>query len=220
MQAKLNHDLGAILRRVGVVPVLTIDKLEHAIPLARALAAGGLNVLEITLRTGVAIEAIREMVRNVPGSVIGAGTVLTPEQGAAAMGQGARFLVSPGMTPRLIDAANGWPVPFLPGVATASEAMALADMGYRVLKFFPAEPAGGTAALKAIGAPLADLMFCPTGGISASNAATYLALSNVAAVGGSWVAPAKLVASGDWAAITALAREASCLRAVGLEQRS
>ena len=214
MQAKLNHDLGGVLRRVGVVPVLTIDKLEHAVPLARALVAGGLNVLEITLRTGAAIEAIREMVRNVPGAIIGAGTVLSPEQAAAAMSQGARFLVSPGMTPRLIDAANAWPIAFLPGVATASEAMSLADMGYRVLKFFPAEPAGGTAALKAIGAPLSDLMFCPTGGISSANAATYLALPNVAAVGGSWVAPAKAVAAGDWSAITVLAKEAAELRVV------
>ncbi len=214
MQAKLNHDLGSVLRRVGVVPVLTIDKLEHAVPLARALVAGGLNVLEITLRTGAAIEAIREMVRNVPGAIIGAGTVLRPEQAAAAMSQGARFLVSPGMTPRLIDAANAWPIAFLPGVATVSEAMSLADMGYRVLKFFPAEPAGGTAALNAIGAPLSDLMFCPTGGISAGNAATYLALPNVAAVGGSWVAPANLVAAGDWAAITVLAKEAAELRVV------
>ncbi len=214
MQAKLNHDLGGVLRRVGVVPVLTIDKLEHAVPLARALVAGGLNVLEITLRTGAAIEAIREMVRNVPGAIIGAGTVLSPEQAAAAMSQGARFLVSPGMTPRLIDAANAWPIAFLPGVATASEAMSLADMGYRVLKFFPAEPAGGTAALKAIGAPLSDLMFCPTGGITSANAATYLALPNVAAVGGSWVAPAKAVAAGDWSAITVLAKEAAELRVV------
>ena len=214
MQAKLNHDLGGVLRRVGVVPVLTIDKLEHAVPLARALVAGGLNVLEITLRTGAAIEAIREMVRNVPGAIIGAGTVLSPEQAAAAMSQGARFLVSPGMTPRLIDAANAWPIAFLPGVATASEAMSLADMGYRVLKFFPAEPAGGTAALKAIGGPLSDLMFCPTGGISAANAATYLALLNVAAVGGSWVAPGKAVAAGDWSAITVLAKAAAEMRVV------
>ena len=212
MQTKLNRDLGAVLRRVGVVPVLTIDKLEHAVPLARALVAGGLNVLEITMRTGVALEAIRDMVRNVPGAIIGAGTVLTPEQGAAAMAHGARFLVSPGMTPRLIDAANAWPVAFLPGVATASEAMALSDMGYNVLKFFPAEPAGGTAALKAIGAPLADITFCPTGGIDAAKAPAYLALPNVAAVGGSWVAPAKLVAGGDWSAITALAKEAAALR--------
>ena len=212
MQTKLNRDLGAILRRVGVVPVLTIDKLEQAVPLARALVAGGLNVLEITMRTGAALDAIRDMVRNVPGAIIGAGTVLTPEQGAAAMAHGARFLVSPGMTPRLIDAANAWPVPFLPGVATASEAMALSDMGYNVLKFFPAEPAGGTAALKALGAPLADIIFCPTGGIDAAKAPAYLALPNIAAVGGSWVAPAKLVASGDWSAITALAKEAASIR--------
>ena len=212
MQTKLNRDLGAILRRVGVVPVLTIDKLEQAVPLARALVAGGLNVLEITMRTGAALDAIRDMVRNVPGAIIGAGTVLTPEQGAAAMAHGARFLVSPGMTPRLIDAANAWPVPFLPGVATASEAMALSDMGYNVLKFFPAEPAGGTAALKALGAPLADIIFCPTGGIDAAKAPAYLALPNIAAVGGSWVAPSKLVASGDWSAITALAKEAASIR--------
>jgi len=213
MQSKLNHGLAATLRNVGVVPVLTIDRVDQAVPLARALVEGGLNVLEITLRTGVALEAIGEMVRAVAGAVIGAGTVLTPEQGAAAMAHGARFLVSPGMTPRLIEAASAWPVPFLPGVATASEAMALADMGYRVLKFFPAEPAGGTAALKAIGAPLADLVFCPTGGIDAAKAPAYLALPNVVAVGGSWVAPAKAVAGGDWTAITALAREASRLRA-------
>ncbi len=213
MQSKLNQSLATTLRKVGVVPVLTIDRVDQAVPLARALVEGGLNVLEITLRTGVALEAIREMARAVAGAVIGAGTVLTPEQGAAAMAHGARFLVSPGMTPRLIEAASAWPVPFLPGVATASEAMALADMGYRVLKFFPAEPAGGTAALKAIGAPLADLMFCPTGGIDAAKAPGYLALPNVAAVGGSWVAPANAVAGGDWAAITALAREASRLRA-------
>ncbi len=212
MQAKLNAGLAATLRRVGVVPVLTIDKVEQAVPLARALVAGGLTTLEITLRTGTALEAIREMVRGVPGAVIGAGTVLTPDQGAAAMAHGARFLVSPGMTPRLIEAAAAWPVPFLPGVSTASEAMALADMGYRVLKFFPAEPAGGTAALKALGAPLADLVFCPTGGIDAAKAPSYLALPNVAAVGGSWVAPAKAVAAADWSAITALAAAAAKLR--------
>ena len=212
MQARLNHSLGATLRKVRVVPVLTIDRLDHAVPLARALVEGGLNVLEITLRTGVAFDAIREMVRGVPGAIIGAGTVLTPEQGASAMAHGARFLVSPGMSPRLIEAAEAWPVPFLPGVATASEAMALSDMGYRVLKFFPAEPAGGTAALKALGAPLSDLVFCPTGGIDEAKAPAYLELANVAAVGGSWVAPAKAVAAGDWTAITTLARQAANLR--------
>ena len=209
MQPRLNHGLEAVLRRVRVVPVLTIDKLEDAVPLAKALVAGGLDVLEITLRTKAALAAIREMVRHVPGAMIGAGTVLTPAQGADAMAHGSRFIVSPGMTPGLIEAASAWPVPFLPGVATASEAMALADMGYRVLKFFPAEPAGGTAALKALGAPLSDLVFCPTGGIDAVKAASYLALPNVAAVGGSWVAPAKLVAAGDWAGITALASATS-----------
>ena len=213
MQAKLNQGLIATLRKAVVVPVLTIDRVEQAVPLARALVAGGLNVLEITLRTPTALDAIREMVRGVPGAIVGAGTVLDPEQGARAMANGARFLVSPGMSPRLVEAAAAWPVPFLPGVATASEAMALADMGYRALKFFPAEPAGGTAALKALGAPLADLVFCPTGGIDAAKAPAYLALPNVAAVGGSWVAPAKAVAAGDWDAITGLAAEASRLRA-------
>lgn len=213
MQAKLNEGLATLLRKVCVVPVLTIDRVEQAVPLARALVDGGLHVLEITLRTGVALQAIGEMVRSVPGALVGAGTVLTPEQGAAAMAHGARFLVSPGMTPRLIEAATAWPVPFLPGVATASEAMALCDMGYRVLKFFPAEPAGGAAALKALGAPLPGVAFCPTGGIDAVKAAAYLALPNVAAVGGSWVAPAQAVANGDWAAITALAGAASRMRA-------
>lgn len=212
MQQRLNQGLAAVLRKVGVVPVLTIDKLEQAVPLARALVAGGLNVLEITLRTDTALASIREMVRALPDAVIGAGTVLTPEQAASAMSSGARFLVSPGMTPRLVDAAAAWPVPFLPGVATASEAMALSDMGYRMLKFFPAEPAGGVAALKALGAPLANLAFCPTGGIDAAKAAAYLALPNVAAVGGSWVAPARAVAAGDWGTITALAKAAAGLR--------
>ena len=212
MQARLNQGLAATLREAVVVPVLTIETVAQAVPLARALVDGGLAVLEITLRTPTALEAIREIVRAVPGAIVGAGTVLTPDQGAAAMAHGARFLVSPGMTPRLIEAASAWPVPFLPGVATASEAMALADMGYAVLKFFPAEPAGGTAALKAIGAPLSDIVFCPTGGIDAAKAPAYLALANVAAVGGSWVAPAKAVSTGDWAAITDLARAASRLR--------
>lgn len=211
MQQRLNNSLEAVLRRVGVVPVLTIERIQDAVPLAQALVAGGLNVLEITLRTKDALAAIREMVRHVPGAMIGAGTVLNPQQGADAMAHGSRFIVSPGMTPNLIEAASAWPVPFLPGVATASEAMALADMGYRVLKFFPAESAGGAAALKALGAPLGNLVFCPTGGIDAAKAPSYLALPNVAAVGGSWVAPAKLVAAGDWAAITALAKDARSL---------
>ena len=138
--------------------------------------------------------------------------MLTPEHGADALTAGARFIVSPGMTPRLLEAAERWPVPFLPGAATASEAMALSDLGYSVLKFFPAEAMGGAVALKALAAPLPEIHFCPTGGIDATNAATYLALPNVAAVGGSWVAPAKLAARQDWAGITALAEAAAAMR--------
>ena len=212
MQHKLNPKLADELRRVAVVPVLTIDKPESALPLAQALVRGGLTILEITLRTPVALAAMRQMAENIPGALIGAGTVLTPEQGQDAIDAGARFLVSPGMTPSLLEAAHGWNVPFLPGVATASEAMALSDLGYRVVKFFPAEPAGGVPALKALGAPLADIKFCPTGGIDLAKAPSYLALPNVVTVGGSWVAPARAIAAGDWDTIEKLAREASALR--------
>jgi 2-dehydro-3-deoxyphosphogluconate aldolase / (4S)-4-hydroxy-2-oxoglutarate aldolase len=204
--------LQAILRRVPVVPVLTIEADTDAVGLAQALVAGGLNVLEITLRTPAAMTAIRAIVNAVPNAVIGAGTILDAEQGLKAIHSGAKFLVSPGITPSLAQAAERWPVPFLPGVATASEAMALRDLGYRTLKFFPAESAGGIAALKGLGAPLADLMFCPTGGIDAAKAPGYLALPNVITVGGSWVAPAKAVAAKDWATITALSSAAAKLR--------
>jgi 2-dehydro-3-deoxyphosphogluconate aldolase / (4S)-4-hydroxy-2-oxoglutarate aldolase len=212
MQSKLNAGLADVLGRVSVVPVLTVEKAAQAVGLARALAAGGLPILEITLRTPAALEAIEIIAKQVPEAMVGAGTVLTPEQAAEALKAGARFLVSPGMTPRLLDAAERWPVPFLPGAATASEAMALGDLGYRALKFFPAEPAGGVAALKALSAPLPDLRFCPTGGIDAAKASSYLALPNVLCVGGSWVAPAQAVAAGDWATLTRLAREASALK--------
>ena len=212
MQHQLNPRLAEELRRVAVVPVLTIDKPETALPLARALVAGGLNILEITLRTPAALEAMRAIAKDVPGALVGAGTVLTPEHGQQAVAAGARFLVSPGMTPRLLEAAQGWNVPFLPGVATASEGMALSDLGYKVVKFFPAEPAGGVAALKALGAPLPGILFCPTGGIDLAKAPNYLALPNVVTVGGSWVAPAKAIAAGDWTAIETLAREAAALR--------
>jgi 2-dehydro-3-deoxyphosphogluconate aldolase/(4S)-4-hydroxy-2-oxoglutarate aldolase len=211
MQHKLNPHLAAELRRVPVVPVLTVDRAADAVPLARALARGGLTILEVTLRTPAALAAIREMTGAVPGVAVGAGTVLTPEQGREAIDAGARFLVSPGMTPRLIEAAQSWSVPFLPGAATASEAMALSDLGYRVLKFFPAEPAGGVAALRALAAPLPDIEFCPTGGIGVQNAHNYLALPNVVAVGGSWVAPAGALAARNWEEIERLAREAAGL---------
>lgn len=208
MQAKLNPAFAAALKRARIVPVLTVETPAQAVPLARALAAGGLATLEVTLRTPAALEALAAMAREVTGVTLGAGTVRDPGQGDAAIAAGAKFLVSPGMTPRLLEAAQGWRVPFLPGVATASEAMALADLGYRVLKFFPAEPSGGLAKLKALAQPLADIRFCPTGGISAGNVAAYLAAPNVVAVGGSWMAPANLVAAGDWAGITKLAQDA------------
>jgi 2-dehydro-3-deoxyphosphogluconate aldolase / (4S)-4-hydroxy-2-oxoglutarate aldolase len=212
MEQQHTATLQAILRRVPVVPVLTIDDDTDAVGLARALAAGGLTILEVTLRTPSALAAIRAMVNAVPGIVVGAGTVLSPDQGVKAIHSGAKFLVSPGITPALAQAAARWPVPFLPGIATASEAMALRDLGYRTLKFFPAEPAGGVAALKGLAGPLPDLMFCPTGGIDAAKAPSYLALPTVITVGGSWVAPANLVAAGGWPAITALAAATARLR--------
>jgi len=213
MQSKLNAAFADEVKPIPVIPVLTIERADTAVPLAAALVAGGLSVLEITLRMPAAIEAIRAIAARVPGAIVGAGTVLTPDHAQAAMAAGARFLVSPGMTPRLAEAATRWPVPFLPGAATASEAMVLADLGYRFLKFFPAETAGGAAALKAIGAPIQSLVFCPTGGVDAARAPEYLKLANVACVGGSWVAPGKAVAAGDWRTITLLAREARALRA-------
>jgi 2-dehydro-3-deoxyphosphogluconate aldolase/(4S)-4-hydroxy-2-oxoglutarate aldolase len=168
-------------------------------------------VLEVTLRTPAALEAIAAMAR-VPGGVVGAGTVLTPEDVEAAKAAGARFAVAPGATPRLMDACEAADLPLLPGAATASEAMALLERGYDMLKFFPAEAAGGAKALKAIGAPLPQITFCPTGGVSPENAADYLSLPNTLCVGGSWVAPNDAVADGDWPRITALARKAAELR--------
>jgi 2-dehydro-3-deoxyphosphogluconate aldolase / (4S)-4-hydroxy-2-oxoglutarate aldolase len=195
-----------------VIPVLTISETTDAVALAGALAAGGLNVLEVTLRTEAALRAIRDIAAAQPEIVIAAGTVRTPEQAEAAIAAGALFIVSPGITPRLMEAARRWPVPFLPGVATASEAMALADLGCRFQKFFPAEQSGGVGALKAFAAPLYDIRFCPTGGISAANAPDYLALPNVVCVGGSWVAPAAKIDEGDWEGITKLAQAAAALR--------
>ena len=212
MQSRLNAALEDVLRRAVVVPVLTINSIDEGVGLARALTAGGLPLIEVTLRTKAAIDAIRRIRREVPEAQVGAGTILTPEHAAEAMAAGAKFIVSPGMTPRLIEAAETWPVPYLPGAVTASEAMALSDLGYSVLKFFPAGPSGGAPYLKALSAPLAGITFCPTGGIDASNAASYLSLPNVAAVGGSWVAPQNKVDAGDWTAIMTLASEARQLR--------
>ena len=200
----------AVLTRAPVVPVLIIDRVEDAVPLGTALVNGGLPALEVTMRTPVALEAIRAM-SAIPGAIVGAGTVLDAEQARAAVAAGARFLVSPGSTTELIDAAIALGVPILPGVATASEAMVARDKGLRVLKFFPAGPAGGPNYLKALASPLQEIQFCPTGGVSLDNAGDYLKLANVVCVGGSWVAPADAVKAGDWARIERLAREAAAL---------
>ncbi len=208
MQANLNPGLIARCKSARVIPVLTITDAKHAVPLAHALFAGGLTVLEITLRTAAALEAIRLIAEHGPDADVGAGTVLTAAQADAARTAGARFLVSPGATPRLLDEAESWPIALLPGIATASEAMALLERGYRFAKFFPAEQSGGIAALKGLGAPLADLVFCPTGGVGPANLAAYLATPNVVCVGGSWVAPQALIDAGNWAGITDLARHA------------
>lgn len=199
-----------LCRLAPIIPVLVVDDASVARPLAEALVAGGLPVLEVTLRTDAALDVIREMAQ-VEGGVVGAGTLLTPEDVQNAVDAGARFGVSPGATDRLLDACEAADLPLLPGAATASEAMALLQRGYTVQKFFPAEANGGAPALKAIGAPIPQVRFCPTGGVSLKNAPDYLSLSNVLCAGGSWVAPKDLVAQGDWAAIEELAREAAQL---------
>src|SRR5690242_4999556 len=207
----LDDALHRILSAAPVVPVLTIEERAQAVPLARALVAGGLTALEITLRTPAGLDCIRAIAAEVEGANVGAGTVLDAKQLDDAVRAGAKFLVSPGATPGLIEAAAAWAVPYLPGVATAGEAMALAERGYSYLKFFPAEPAGGVAYLKALAAPLPGIRFCPTGGIGPSNVNAYLALPNVICVGGSWVAPNEIVAAADWARATSLAYGAAAL---------
>jgi 2-dehydro-3-deoxyphosphogluconate aldolase/(4S)-4-hydroxy-2-oxoglutarate aldolase len=203
------HDL---LATTPVVPVLAIDSVGTALPLARALVAGGLPVLEITLRTPAALEIIRAIGGEIEAAVVGAGTVLAPGQYRDAVRAGARFVVSPGATPALLDVAEATSVPFLPGAGTSSEVMRLLERGYGCLKFFPAEPSGGVAYLQALAAPLPGALFCPTGGIDAALAPAYLALPNVVCIGGSWVAPRDAVAAGDWPAVTRLARSAAALR--------
>ena len=193
-----------------IVPVLVIADLAHARPMAEALVAGGLPVLEVTLRTPVALDVIRAMAA-VPGGVVGAGTLVTPADVKAAVAAGAQFGVSPGATDELLAACEAEGLPLLPGAATATEAMRLLARGYDMMKFFPAEASGGAPALKAIGAPLPQISFCPTGGVTPENATTYLSLPNVACAGGSWVAPAAMAAKGDWSGIESLARAASQL---------
>jgi 2-dehydro-3-deoxyphosphogluconate aldolase/(4S)-4-hydroxy-2-oxoglutarate aldolase len=205
-------DPTALVSRTPVIPVLTIERSADAVPLARALVAGGLPVIEVTLRTKAALDAIRAIAAEVPDCVVGVGTVVRAADIAAAIAAGAKYLVSPGTPSELAAALADASIPVLPGCATVSEAMALGARGFKVLKFFPAGASGGTAWLKSIAAPLPELKFCPTGGIDAKNIATYLACPNVLAVGGSWVAPKDAVASGDFARITLLALAASASR--------
>jgi 2-dehydro-3-deoxyphosphogluconate aldolase/(4S)-4-hydroxy-2-oxoglutarate aldolase len=191
-----------------VIPVLTIERLEDAAPLARALVAGGLRALEVTLRTPCALDAIRAMIEAAPDAVVGAGTLRSAADVAACMEAGAAFGVSPGGPAALIAAVKAAGLPFLPGCASPTEAMTLADHGFDVVKFFPAEAAGGIPMLKSMAGPLPDIMICPTGGVGLANAPAYLKLANVAVVGGSWVAPVDAIAAGDWALIERLSREA------------
>lgn len=194
-----------------VIPVLTVRDAEDGVAQARALVAGGLPAIEVTLRTAGALAAISAIRDAVPGAIVGAGTILTPEQIAKACAAGARFLVSPGASARLAQAAAAAPVPFLPGVATASEAMTLMELGFRALKLFPAEAVGGVRLLASLAGPLPDLRFCPTGGIDLAKAPAYLALPNVLCVGGSWMLPKAALGSGDYATVEKLAREAAAL---------
>lgn len=205
-------DIAAIAALAPVIPVLTVERVADAVPLARALVKGGLPVLEITLRTGAALEALAAIAREVPEAVVGAGTVLDEAQVRQAMVAGARFGVSPGCTPALAKAVKVAGLAFLPGIQTVSEAMALRELGFGLLKFFPADVSGGTAWLKAAAPPLAGLRFCPTGGVGIGTAPEYLALPNVACVGGSWVAPQEAVAAGDWLRIERLAAAAAALK--------
>lgn len=201
-----------IVQVAPVIPVMVVERLEDAVPLAQALYNGGLKVLEITLRTPVALDAIRAMVDALPGdAVIGAGTIVTPDDLKKAVDAGSTFLVSPGTTPELIEAAKVSDVPLLPGIATPSEAMNLLAHGFTHMKFFPAESAGGVSMVKSIGGPLPQITFCPTGGINLAKAPEYLSLPNVACVGGTWMAPKELIAEKRWDEIEKLAREAAQL---------
>lgn len=201
----------AIMARAPVIPVLTIEREADAVPLARALCAGGLTVLEVTLRTPAALAAIAAMRKAVPEAIVGAGTLIVPEDFVRVAAAGAQFAVTPGLTEELAVAGRHAGLPLLPGVATASELLAARAAGYTALKFFPAEPAGGTAMLAAFAPVFTDVVFCPTGGITRESAPRYLQLKNVACVGGSWVTPAAAVQAGDWAQIEALARDAAAL---------
>ncbi|MFJ9564843.1 bifunctional 4-hydroxy-2-oxoglutarate aldolase/2-dehydro-3-deoxy-phosphogluconate aldolase [Streptomyces fuscichromogenes] len=205
----------SVLDLAPVVPVVVVEDAAVAVPLARALVDGGLPVIEVTLRTPAALDAVRAIADAVPDAVVGAGTVLTPTQVTQCVAAGARFLVSPGWTDGLLAAMSASGVPYLPGVSTASEVVALLERGVREMKFFPAQAAGGTAYLRSLAGPLPQARFCPTGGIGPENAPEYLALPNVGCVGGTWMVPADAVAAGDWARVRELARTAAGLRDAG-----
>ena len=201
-----------LMRTGPVIPVIVIDRLEHAVPLAKALVAGGVRVLELTLRTPVALQAIKAIAQQVEGAIIGVGTITRAPDFERSIEAGAVFGVSPGLTPELIAASRASALPLLPGVMTPSDVLAARAAGFTELKLFPAQQAGGVAMLRALGGPFPDVSFCPTGGINVASASEFLALPNVACVGGSWLTPKDAVACGDWARITALAREAADLR--------
>ncbi|MEV0049633.1 2-dehydro-3-deoxyphosphogluconate aldolase / (4S)-4-hydroxy-2-oxoglutarate aldolase [Saccharopolyspora shandongensis] len=201
-----------VLELAPVVPVVALDDVAHAVPLAEALLRGGIRTIEVTLRTPAGLPAIERIAAEVPEMVAGAGTITEPGQAKRAADAGARYLVTPGTTDRLLDDVEASGVPFLAGASTVSEAMRLAERGATAMKFFPAEPSGGVPFLKAIAGPLPGLRFCPTGGISPQTAPNYLALPNVGCVGGSWLAPKDVLAAGDWAQIEQLARDAAALR--------
>ncbi|HZG18493.1 MAG TPA: bifunctional 4-hydroxy-2-oxoglutarate aldolase/2-dehydro-3-deoxy-phosphogluconate aldolase [Herbaspirillum sp.] len=203
-----------IMRASPVIPVIAIDKFEHAVPLARALVAGGIRVLEITLRTEHGLPAIRAIAESVPEAIVGVGTLTAPEEFAASRDAGAVFGVSPGLTPALIEAAKRSGLPLLPGVMTPSEVMAAREAGFRQLKLFPAVPAGGIGMLNGIAGPLSDVSFCPTGGITQETAPQFLACKNVVCVGGSWLTPKAAIEAGDWDKITEIAKAASALKKV------
>lgn len=201
-----------IMLLAPVIPVVVVEEVGHGVKLAKALVAGGLPAIEVTLRTPVALEALKAIAEEVEGAFAGAGTVVTPAQIKQVEEAGAKFMVSPGVSENLLDAADDSPLPLLPGTATASEVMRLGERGYGHMKFFPGSLAGGAPYLKALSGPLPDYRFCPTGGVSLANAGEYLGLQNVLCVGGSWVAPKNLVEAGDWDGITKIAREAAGLK--------
>ncbi len=209
----MSPDIRSLMRLGPVIPVIVVDQVDHAVPLARALVAGGVRVLELTLRTPVALDSIRAIAAEVEGAIVGVGTITRGDDIPRAIDAGARFGVSPGLTPEIVAAAKAHPeLPLLPGVMTPTEVMAARAAGFDALKLFPAQPAGGIAMLQALCGPFPDLLFCPTGGIDVTTAPKFLALPNVPCVGGSWLVPSAAIAAGEWSRITTLARAAAALR--------